>query len=105
MKKVRSISQPAVPATPAPVVPATVAALQSVVPQPLSDSESLLLRYLLKLNEQANKNVTEFVGDALLTRKLQIADWAVSLADYKTILPVPKPAPQSAPAIPPTPQS
>lgn len=95
MKKARSIIQPVAPVVSAPVVPPVVP--QPVVPQPLNDSESLMLRHLMKLKNQAAINVAEFVGYVLTERNLQQAEWAVALNDYKTIFPSPKPTPVPAP--------
>lgn len=58
--------------------------------QELTDHESMMMRHLVKLREQATTNLSEYIGLLLTNRKLSLAEWAVSLADFKSILPQPK---------------
>ena len=63
------------------------------VPSSLSDAESLMLRHIVKLKDQANQNVSEYVNYLLSTRGLTVTDWAISLADFKTLVQTKKPEP------------
>ena len=84
--------------------------------QPLDVYESLMLRHLVRQQEdakaraqlivdQASKEVSDFVISVLKDRGLSHTEFGIALADYKTInklekpaAPAPAPVPQAAPA-------
>lgn len=62
----------------------------STAPAPLTEAESLLLKHLMKLKEQADINVAEYVTYVLSTRQLSVKDWGIDSSDFRTINPLPK---------------
>ena len=68
------------------------------LPTPLSDAESYMLHHVVKLRDQADMNVVDYIRTILSRRDLELKDWAISLEDYKTIIPSIKPAQATAPA-------
>ena len=106
MSKVRPIRKAVAPAPVAPAPAAVQAPAPEVVkvPVPLTDAESMMLRHLCKLRDQATNNISEFVNFVLGVRGFQSIDeqkqptWAISLGDFKTIVPAVKPAAPAAPA-------
>jgi len=62
---------------------------------PLTESETSILKVLQKEVDQAKNNISTFVGHALAIRGLDVNEWGVSLADFKTIIkkePAPPPS-------------
>jgi len=114
--KVRSINRPA--AAVEPPAPTSVAPVQTPVASPapvahptataspahtipsLTLPETLMLRYTVKVKDQAIAMVSDVVTSFFAARGLNVTDWAISLHDYKTIVPAQKTAAPAA--IPPT---
>jgi hypothetical protein len=65
-------------------------------PEPLNDNESIMLRHLVRLRDQANSNLSDYISYVLAVRGLKATDeagkptWAVTLNDYKTFVPADK---------------
>jgi hypothetical protein len=76
---------------------------QMVPPQPLTDSETSILKTLYDKKKQVELDVSTFVGYVLNARQLNVEDWSVSAFDFKTIIKNPPKAP--ATPLPATPSS
>jgi hypothetical protein len=94
---------------PAPEVETSVAQPQVTAPQPLTDSESNILRMLVDKRKEFDDNIGTFIGHVMGARKVNPVEWAVSLADYKTIVRSQQPVQQApaapAPEVPPVPSA
>lgn len=87
----------------APQLPAEVTAALAARPstpklQDLNTSETSILKQLLQKAQDAQIDVSTFVGHALKNRGLDPQKFGISLQDLKTIVVKPVDAPASAPA-------